>query len=67
MAEAKWTVWVEASDQTVDRPSRSPPSIGDLSSPAPDDLGLRLAEAKDLLLKLQSYLARDQVQQFSAT
>jgi len=28
----------------------------DLYSPVPDDLGLRLEEAKELLLKLQSFL-----------
>jgi hypothetical protein len=33
------------------------------SSPTPDDLGLKLAEAKELLLKLQSFLAQDLVRQ----
>ena len=62
MAAAKWTVWVEARqpDGSVERVE-----IGaierDLSSPGPDDLGLRLAEAKDLLCKLQSHLAQEQV------
>ena len=66
MAVAKWTVWVEAarSDGSTERIEIAALER-DLSSPTPDDLGLRLAEAKDLLLKLQSYLSRDQVRQVS--
>jgi hypothetical protein len=36
-----------------------------VSSPTPDDLGLRLAEAKELFLRLQSFLAQDHVRQVS--
>jgi hypothetical protein len=39
----------------------------DLSSHDPGNLGLRLAEAKDLLQALQTHLVQDQVQQLSAT
>jgi hypothetical protein len=67
MTRAKWTVLVETirADGATERFE-----IGalerDLASPTADGLGLRLAEAKDLLLKLQSLLAQDQVRQVSA-
>lgn len=54
MAATRWTVWVEAArpDGTIERHE-----VGsvrrDLSSPNPADLGLHLAEAKDLLHELQ--------------
>lgn len=67
MAATKWTVWVEAArpDGTSERHA-----VGsvrrDLSSSDPADLGLRLAEAKDLLHQLQLHLVQDQVDQASA-
>jgi hypothetical protein len=50
MAVAKWTAWVEAMrpDGTAERIEIAVIER-DLSSPGPDDLGLRLTEAKDLL------------------
>jgi hypothetical protein len=63
---AKWTVWVEAT-----RPDGLSERIEiitlerNLSSLSSDDFGVRLAEAKDLFLKLQSYPSRDQVRQAS--
>lgn len=67
MAATRWTVWVEVArpDGTSERHE-----VGsvrrDLSSPDPADLGLRLAEAKDLLHQLQLRLVQDQVGQASA-
>jgi hypothetical protein len=67
MAGAKWTVLVETTgaDGATERIEIAALER-DISSPTPDDLGLRLAEAKDLLLKLQSFLARDHMRQVSA-
>jgi hypothetical protein len=66
MAVSRWTVWVEAArpDGTTERVEVAGLER-DLSSPGLDDLGLRLAEAKDLLRALQSYLCRDQIKQLS--
>ncbi len=67
MAATRWTVWIEAArpDGTSERHE-----VGsvrrDLSSPDPADLGLRLAEAKDLLHKPQLRFVQDQVGQASA-
>jgi hypothetical protein len=67
MAVAKWTVCFEAG-----RPDGTTARIEiaafqrNLSSQDPGDLGLRLAEAKDLLQALQTHLVQDQVQQLSA-
>lgn len=67
MAATRWTVWVEAvrPDGTIERHE-----VGsvrrDLSSPNPADLGLHLAEAKDLLHELQLRLVQDQADQASA-
>ena len=68
MTRASWTVLVETkrADGTTERIEIAALKR-DISSPAADDLGLRLAEAKDLLLKLQSCFAQDQVRQMSAT
>jgi hypothetical protein len=67
MAAAKWTVVIETTgaDGATERIEIAAVER-DISSPTPDDLGLRLAEAKDLLLKLQSFLARDHIRQVSA-
>src|ERR1700744_3068930 len=67
MAAAKWTVIVETTgaDGATERIEIAAVER-DISSPAPDDLGLRLAEAKDLLVKLQSFFARDYMRQVSA-
>ena len=67
MTETTWTVVVETKrgDGGTDRIEIG--SVGrNISSPMPDDLGLKLAEAKELLLKLQSFLAQDLVRQVSA-
>lgn len=67
MAMAKWTVWVEAArpDGTTERIAIAALER-DLSSHDPGDLGLRLAETKELLQTLQTHLLQDQVQQLSA-
>lgn len=67
MTRAKWAVLVEATraDGTTERIEIAALER-DVSSPTLDDLGLRLAEAKNLLLKLQSFLAQDQVRQVTA-
>ena len=67
MAVAKWTVWVEAArpDGTTERIEIATLER-DLSSHDPGDLGLRLAETKDLLHALQAHLVQNQVQQLSA-
>jgi hypothetical protein len=67
MTRASWTVLVETkrADGTTER-IKIAALERDVSSPSPDDLGLRLAEVKDLLLRLQSFLAQDQVWQMSA-
>ena len=67
MTEARWTVLVEAkrADGRTERIEIASLERS-VSSPSPDDLGLRLAEAKELLLKLQSFLAQDHVQQVGA-
>jgi len=67
MTQARWTVFVETMrlDGGIERIEIA--SIErSVASPTPDDLGLRLAEAKDLLLRLQSFLAQDHVRQVSA-
>jgi hypothetical protein len=66
MTAVEWTIWVEVRrpDGTSDRCA-----IGTvqrtMSSPGPADLGLRLAETKDLLHRLQLRLVQDQVEQAS--
>ena len=67
MTGAKWTVVVETKriDGGIDRIEIAALER-DVTSPTPDDLGLRLAEAKELLLRLQSFLAQDHVRQVSA-
>lgn len=67
MTRASWTVLVETkqADGTTERIEVAALER-DVSSPPPNDLGLRLAEAKDLLLRLQSFFAQDQVRQMSA-
>ncbi len=67
MTRAKWTVFVETigADGATER-FEIATLERDLASPTADGLGLRLAEAKDLLLKLQSVFAQDQVRQVSA-
>jgi len=67
MTGAKWTVVVETKriDGGIDRIEIAALERN-VSSPTPDDLGLRLAEAKELLLRLQSFLAQDHVRQVSA-
>jgi hypothetical protein len=62
MTQARWTVFVETMrlDGGIERIEIA--SIErSVASPTPDDLGLRLAEAKDLLLRLQSFLTQDHV------
>ena len=67
MTVKRWTVWV-----VVVRPdgTRERHEVGSvqrsLSSPGPNDLGLRLTEAKDLLHQVQLRLVQDQVDQASA-
>lgn len=67
MTVAEWAICVETrrSDGTRERCD-----IGairrDLSAPVPDDLGLRLAEAKDLLQRLQLRLVEGQIDQSAA-
>jgi len=67
MAAARWTVWAEVTrpDGTSERHE-----VGtiqrSLSPSGPDDLGLRLVEAKDLLRRLQLRLVQDQFDQASA-
>ena len=67
MTGVTWRVLVEttAADGTIERIEIAALER-DLSSPVPDDLGLRLEEAKELLLKLQSFLVQDQVRQVGA-
>jgi len=67
MTEARWTVLVETkrADGRTERIEIASLERN-VSSPTPDDLGLRLAEAKELLLRLQSFLAQDHVRQVSA-
>lgn len=67
MTVAKWTVWVEVArpDGTSERHEVGSVQRS-LSSPDPDDLGLRLAEAKEFLHQLQLRLVQDQVDQASA-
>jgi hypothetical protein len=67
MAMVNWKVWVEASrpDGTTERVEVAAIER-DLSSACPEDLGLRPAEAKDLLRDLQSHLTQDQVRHLSA-
>ncbi len=67
MTGAKWTILVETTgaDGATERIEIAALER-DLSSRTPDDIGLRLAEAKDLLLRLQSFLAQDHVRQVSA-
>ncbi len=67
MAVARWTVWVEAtrSNGATERIEIAALER-DFSSPGPDDLGLRLAEAEDLIQQLQLYLSQDQIEQMSA-
>jgi hypothetical protein len=67
MTGAKWTILVETTgaDGATERIEIAALER-DLSSPTPDDIGLRLAEAKDLLLRLQSFLAQDHVRRVSA-
>ena len=67
MAAARWTVWVEVGrpDGTSERHEVGSIQRG-MASPGPDDLGLRLAEAKDILHRLQLHLVQDQVDQASA-
>jgi len=59
MTRAKWTVFVETigADGATER-FEIAILERDLASPTADGLGLRLAEANDLLLKLQSVLAQ---------
>ena len=66
MTGAKWTVVVETKriDSGIDRIEIAALERN-VSSPTPDDLGLRLAEAKELLLRLQSFLAQDHLRQVS--
>ena len=67
MAVTKWTVWVERRDQMArSNALNSSNSERDLSSHDPGDLGLRLADTKDLLHALQTHLVQDQVKQLSA-
>jgi hypothetical protein len=67
MTRASWTVLVETrqADGTTARIEIATLER-DISSPTAADLGLRLAEAKDLLLKLQSFFAQDQLRRMSA-
>ncbi len=67
MTRASWTVLVETkqADGTTERIELAALER-DVSSPLPNDLGLRLAKAKDLLLRLQSFFVQDQVPQMSA-
>jgi hypothetical protein len=66
MTGARWTVVVETkrADGGTERIVIAVLER-DVSSPTSDDLGLQLAEAKELLLRLQSFLAQDQVRQVS--
>jgi hypothetical protein len=67
MTEARWTVLVETKRADGGTECVEIASLArNVSSPTPDDLGLRLAEAKELLLRLQSFLAQDHVRQVSA-
>ena len=67
MTEARWTVLVEAKRADGGTERIEIASLErNVSSPTPDDLGLRLAEAKELILRLQSFLAQDHVRQVSA-
>lgn len=67
MALTEWAIYIETR-----RPdgSRERCEIGairrDLSAPVPDDLGLRLAEAKDLLQQLQLRMIDGQIDQSAA-
>lgn len=64
MTAAKWTVWLEVTrtDGTTER--RQIGAIErDAQTPRPDDLGLRLAESKNLLHGLQARLVKDQIEQ----
>ena len=67
MVAARWTVWVEVArpDGTSERHEVGSVQRS-LSSPDPDDLGLRLAEAKKFLHQLQLRLVQDQVDQAGA-
>ena len=57
MTEARWTVVVETrrGDGGTERIEITS-FERNISSPTPDDLGLKLTEAKELLLKLQSFV-----------
>ena len=67
MTEARWTVLVETSRADGGTERIELASLErNVSSPMPDDLGLRFAEAKELLLRLQSFLAQGYVRQVSA-
>ena len=67
MTEARWTVLVETKRTDGGTERIEIASLErDVSSPTPDDLGLRLAEANELPLRLQSLLAQDHVRRVSA-
>ena len=67
MTEARWTVLVETKRADGGTERIEIASLErNVSSPTPDDLGLRLAEAKELILRLQSFLAQDHMRQVSA-
>jgi hypothetical protein len=67
MTEARWTVLVETKRADGGTERIEIASLErNVFSPTPDDLGLRLAEAKELLLRLQSFLVQDHVRQVSA-
>lgn len=67
MTEARWTILVEAkrADGRTERIEIASLERN-VSSPTPDELGLRLAEAKELLLKLQTFVAQDHMRQVIA-
>ncbi len=67
MTAAKWTVWVEVEQPDGMSERHEVGTIQRSLSPSgPDDLGLRLAEAKTLLHRLQLRLVQEQVDQASA-
>jgi hypothetical protein len=66
MSKVTWKVWVEVQRPDGTSQRHEIGAIERSMSPGPDDLGIRLAEAKELLSQLQMHVVQDQVEHATA-